>query len=108
MLDPSIQAARPMSTPALTSAQRRRLRALAHHLEPIVQVGYAGVTEGVLEALARALLDHELVKVRLHEPEDKQGMAQALATGCDATLCGLVGHTAILYRPHPEKPRIVV
>ena len=23
-----------------------------------------------------------------------------------AALCGLVGHTVILYRPHPEAPRI--
>lgn len=92
----------------LSSAQRRSLRALAHHLEPIVQVGKEGVTEGVTRAVSEALRAHELIKVRLHEPEDKKAMAEALATGSRATLCGLVGHTAILYRRHPKTPKIEI
>ena len=56
-------------------------------------------------ALAAYLAAHELIKVRLHEPEDKQGMADALAGGTASTLCGLVGHTAILYKKHPTQPR---
>lgn len=92
----------------LTAAQRRSLRALAHHLEPVVHVGHSGITEGVVAATAEALLAHELIKVRLHEPEDKQAMAEALASGAQAALCGLVGHTAILYRPHPKRPKVLV
>jgi RNA-binding protein len=92
---------------ALSSAQRRSLRALAHHLEPVVQVGHQGVTDGVLAAVRDALLAHELIKVRLHEPEDKTAMCEALAAGTRSTLCGLVGHTAILYRRHPERPKLV-
>jgi RNA-binding protein len=92
----------------LTATQRRSLRALAHHLEPVVQVGHSGITEGVVAATAEALLAHELIKVRLHEPEDKHAMAEALASGAQATLCGLVGHTAILYRPHPKRPKVLI
>ena len=92
----------------LTGLQRRFLRALVQPQRPLVQVGGAGLTPGVLGAVSAALLEHELVKVRLHEPEDKKGAAAALAEACDAHLCGLVGHTVILYRPHPEKPRIVL
>jgi RNA-binding protein YhbY len=29
-----------------------------------------------------------------------------IADKSGAALCGLVGHTVILYRPHPEDPRI--
>ena len=86
--------------------QRKYLRGLAHHLDPVVRVGKGGVSPGVLEAVERALLDHELIKVRMREPEDKKGMAAALAEGTGAELVGLIGHTAILYRPHPEEPRI--
>ena len=50
---------------ALTGKQRRALRALGHHLEPVVQVGHAGITDGVVAALEQALWDHELVKVKL-------------------------------------------
>jgi RNA-binding protein len=93
--------------PVLTGRQRKTLRGLAHGLEPIVQVGHAGVTDGVLRAVDEALLTHELIKVRLHEPEDKHETADALADGAHAALCGLVGHIVILYRPHPERPKIV-
>src|SRR5262245_5836076 len=91
---------------ALDAAARKQLRSLAHHLEPVVRVGHAGVTDAVVAAVGRALLDHELIKVRLYEPEDKAGMATELASRSDSALCGIVGHTVILYRPHPEKPRI--
>ena len=90
----------------LRGFQRKHMRGLAHGLKPLVHVGGAGVSQGVLRALDQALFDHELIKVRLKEPEDKRAMAAALAEGSGAALCGLVGHTAILYRPHPEKPRI--
>jgi RNA-binding protein len=72
----------------------------------VVHVGSAGIGPPILDALEAALTDHELVKVRLHEPEDKKGLARALADQSGAALCGLVGHTAILYRAHPESPRI--
>jgi len=55
-----------------------------------------------------ALADHELVKIRLHQPDDKKGAARRLAEATGAELCGLVGHTVILYRPRPEDPRIVL
>ncbi len=92
----------------LTSKQRKQLRGLAHDLHPLVHVGQQGLSEGVVAAIERALLDHELIKVRLHEPEDKHGHAEELAARCHATLCGLIGHTLILYKQHPEKPTIKI
>lgn len=96
------------SSPVLTSKQRKFLRGRAHALRPVVLVGQAGVTDSIVRSLHDALTAHELVKVRLHEPEDKHADAEALALRTDAALCGLVGHTVILYRPHPEKPVIVL
>jgi len=91
---------------SLQGFQRRHLRKLAHGLRPVVHVGAAGISPSLLDALDRALDDHELVKVRLHEPEDKKATARTLAERSGAELCGLVGHTVILYRRHPEEPRI--
>ncbi len=96
------------ATPQLTGRQRKHLRGLAHGFEPLVHVGGAGVTEAVLRAVDGALLAHELVKVRLHEPADKHADAEALADGTGAALCGLIGHVVILYRPDPDKPKITV
>ena len=92
----------------LRGFQRRYLRKLAHPLRPVVHVGAAGVARPVLAALDRALTDHELVKIRLHEPQDKNALADTLAEQSDSELCGLVGHTVILYRRHPEQPQIEV
>lgn len=95
-----------MATIELAGFQRKYLRGLAHPLKPLVQVGEAGLTEAVLGALEAALRDHELVKVRLREPEDKRASAGELVERSGAALCAVVGHTVILYRPHPETPRI--
>ena len=91
---------------ALEGFQRRFLRGLANPRKPLVQVGESGISTGVLGALDRALLDHELVKVRLRKPDDKKAVARELADHSGAELCGLVGHTVILYRRNPEHPRI--
>ncbi len=96
------------AAPHLTGRQRKHLRGLAHGYEPLVHVGAAGVTDAIVHAVDAALLAHELVKVRLHQPADKHGDADALATATGAALCGLVGHVVILYRPHPERPKIAL
>jgi len=94
--------------PSLQGFQRRFLRGLANPRKPLVQVGEGGLSEGVLGAVDRALLDHELVKVRLRQPEDKKAVARELADRCGAELCGLVGHTVILYRENPEQRQVQV
>jgi RNA-binding protein len=92
----------------LRGFQRRHLRKLAHSLRPIVHVGGAGIAPPVITALRDALADHELVKVRLHEPTDKKRLAQELAAETGSDLCGLVGHTVILYKRNPDEPKIDV
>jgi RNA-binding protein len=98
--------AAPTAAPVLAGFQRKYLRALAHPLKPVVQVGDAGVTAEVVHAVQTALRDHELIKVRMRQPKDKTGFCRAMADGSGSALCGLVGHTAILYKPHPKKPQI--
>ena len=95
-----------MSAPELAGYQRRFLRGQAHPLRPLVHVGEGGLSESLLGALDEALRDHELVKVRLREPADKRTAAQELAAASRSALCGVVGHTVILYRPHPDQRRI--
>lgn len=104
--EPAYPAAMP-SVP-LTGRQKRYLRSLAQRLAPVAWVGEAGLTEGVAHAVAEALARDELVKVRMHDPPDKHALAETLAAATGAALAGLVGHTAILYRRHPEAPRIAL
>lgn len=98
--------AKPAPPPELLGFQKKFLRGLMHGQHALVQVGHQGITNAVIDAIDDALLDHELIKVRMHEPEDKKAMAVELAQRASAALCGLIGHQAILYRRHPKKPKI--
>lgn len=87
---------------SLTSSERRRLRAEAHHLDPVVHVGRDGVSDGVLGEVNRSLEHHELIKVRLAGDRDERSEeARRLAAGVGADLVGTIGSIAILYRPRP-------
>lgn len=95
--------------PSLSSSQRKALRGLAHDLKPLVHIGRAGLTDGVLESLDQALADHELVKVRFLDQRDRKAeLCEEIARRLGAALAGVVGHVAILYReaPHEEDRRI--
>ncbi len=90
-------------SPGLTGQQRRRLRALAHGLRPLVQVGKAGLTEGLARSAEAALLAHELIKVQFVAfKEAKSELGRELASRLGAEVVGEVGHQVILYRPHPD------
>lgn len=93
---------------SLDGRQRRKLRALGHHLSVVVQVGHDGVTAGVLAALEQALWDHELVKVKLasEDRDTRQEQAEALASGAGAELAQVLGRTVLLYKRNPDEPRI--
>ena len=75
-------------------------------MKPVVQVGGDEISDAIVAAVEDALGHHELVKVRLYSPEDKKATAAILAERSGAALCGVVGHTVILYKPHPEAPTI--
>ncbi len=93
----------------ITQSQRRHLRKLAHHLKPVVIIGNAGLSEGVLGEIDTALAHHELIKVRVNaaDRDERQAMIEriAQATGADWVLS--IGHVAAFYRA-AEKPKIVL
>ncbi len=93
---------------SLTGKQRRKLRALAHELKPIVQVGKSGIDDGLVAALDRALADHELVKVKVGEAAglDRHDAADELAQKTKSEVAQVLGNIVLLYRPDPEDPKI--
>lgn len=94
----------------LNGRQKRHLRALAHHLHPLVAVGKEGVSPAVVAAADQALTDHELVKVRLPQTdrEERGAMASALERETGAALAGVTGRIALYYRRHPSEPKITL
>jgi RNA-binding protein len=91
----------------LTPAERRALRAKAHHLDPVVLVGHHGLTPAVLHEIDLALLKHELVKVRI--AMDDRAMREAAFVQLAADLgCAPVQHLGkvlVLWRPNPDQKK---
>lgn len=92
----------------LTDKQRRHLRGLGHALKPVIQVGQAGVSDAVVAETRAALKAHELIKVRIAglERDERDEAFADLAGRTDSAIVGRIGHTALLYRRNPQKPRI--
>lgn len=90
---------------ALTPKQRQFLRGLAHPLAPVVRVGKGGVSDSVVAETKKSLEAHELIKVRI-DGEDRDALAETLATATESQIAGVVGKTAILYRARAGKPTI--
>lgn len=84
----------------LSAAERRKLRAQAHHLDAVVQTGAKGLTDAVVAEIDQALEHHELMKVKLAGAvrEDRQDMSLQLAQKLKAEIVGSIGSVVILYR----------
>lgn len=88
----------------LTSKQRKILEKAAHDLQPVVIVGGAGVTEGVISMVANSLKAHELLKIKFNEYKDeKVELTQDICSQCNATLVRIIGNVAILYKEAEKK-----
>lgn len=88
----------------LNSKQRKILEKAAHNLQPIVIVGGAGVTDGVLKMTKKSLEVHELLKIKFNEYKDEKiELTRQLCDFCDAILVRIIGNTAILYKPAEKK-----
>ena len=72
----------------------------------MLKVGRSGLSAAFIQVVADTLNQHELVKIRMHAPADKRGLAAELAHAGRATLIHLIGHTVILYRRNPDDPKI--
>ncbi len=98
---------RPME---LSEKQKKHLRRLAHPLSPIVMMGNAGLTDGVVNELDRALTDHELVKVsaRVGERDARNAALATLAARTSAHLVQRIGNVGVFYRRRKELAKILL
>ena len=93
-----------MSIP-LSSRERTQLKARAHHLKPIVQMGHAGLTDAFIVEVDRALAHHELIKVRISgdDREARDAAAHEVCTRTGAASVQRLGNLVVLWRPKPEE-----
>lgn len=88
----------------LSQADRRELRARAHHLDPVVSISSNGLSASVLKEIDRALKAHELIKIRVYG-DDREDRAAYLGEICAQLGCAPVqsiGKLLIVYRRNEE------
>ena len=89
----------------LTPAERSKLRAEAHALDPVVIVGEAGLTPPVMKEIDASLNAHGLIKVRVFG-DDREARIAVYETICaelGAAPVQHIGKLLVLYRPKKEK-----
>ncbi|MBW8348185.1 ribosome assembly RNA-binding protein YhbY [Bacillus sp. IITD106] len=94
----------------LTGKQKRYLRSLAHHIDPIFQVGKGGVNENMIKQIDEALEKRELLKVSILQncDEDKETVANEIVKGTKAELVQIIGNIIVLYKESREHKDITL
>jgi RNA-binding protein len=84
---------------------KKRLRARAHALKPVVITGQAGVSAAVLTEIDKALENHRLIKLRLNAAgrAERQQMAALVCSRLGAELVQSIGHIVTLFRDNTAK-----
>jgi RNA-binding protein len=79
-------------------------------MNPVVMLGNAGLTAGVVNELERALTDHELVKVsaRVGDRDARDAALDDLATQTASEIVQRIGNVGVFYRRSKDLPKIVL
>ena len=95
----------------LTPAERRALRARAHHLHPVIMIGEAGLTPAVLKEIDNALKSHELIKIRVpgKDRSAREALIVEICAALDASPVQHIGKILVIFRlrPEPVEPKPV-
>ncbi|GGI54457.1 YhbY family RNA-binding protein [Oxalicibacterium solurbis] len=88
----------------ITPAERSALRADAHALNPVVIIGEAGLTPGVLKEIDASLDSHGLIKIRVFG-DDREARIAIYDTICSELGTAPIQHIGkllVVYRPKKE------
>ena len=92
----------------MTGKQKRYLRALAHPLKPVVNLGKQGLSQETRREIEVQLLDHELIKLKVLDncPLTKKECVEELSRAKSLEVVQVIGKTLVLYCPHSDEPKI--
>ena len=86
----------------------KKLRAQARTMDPVIRIGKAGITKGMLGEIARQLRKQKLLKIKLlssfAEQQDKKKAAEEIAFRLRAVLVQQIGHVIVLAKKEKEEP----
>ena len=85
---------------ALTGAQVKQLRSMAHHLNPAIIIGKSDVNEGTVEQTVAYLEKHELVKCSVLDGSSLSAReaADILCAALDCDCVQVIGRKFVLFK----------
>ena len=88
----------------MNTADKKRLKAQAHTLKPVIMIGNAGLTDAVLAEIEIALDSHELIKIRIRAERDiRAQISDQICINTHAELIQRIGQISVVYRHNPNK-----
>lgn len=92
----------------LTGKQKRYLRSLAHHLDPVFQVGKNGTNDHLIRHIEEAIEKRELMKVTVLNTclEDRNEIGAELAKESGSELVQVIGKVIVLYKESKDNKQI--
>ncbi|MBF8970213.1 MULTISPECIES: ribosome assembly RNA-binding protein YhbY [unclassified Streptococcus] len=90
---------------SLTSKQRAFLKAEAHHMKPIIQIGKNGLNDEIKTSIRNALDARELIKITLLQNTDENihDVAETLEEEIGLDTVQKIGRILILFKPSAKK-----
>lgn len=94
----------------LNSRQRAYLRGLSNKIDPIFQIGKAGVSPEIIEAVNDALEARELIKCTVLNNcmDDINYIASAISDRTKSDIVQVIGKKIVLYRESKENKVIIL
>ena len=92
----------------LTGKQKRYLRSLAHNIDPIFQIGKAGINDNMISQIDETLENRELIKIHILQNnfDDKKDLAALVAEQTQSELVQIIGSMIVLYKESEENKEI--
>ncbi|MDC0598937.1 YhbY family RNA-binding protein [Gammaproteobacteria bacterium] len=90
----------------------KQYRTIGHRLSPVVIVAN-GLSDNINKEIARALKEHELIKVRVHanDRDEKKQLVEKICKDSGAELVQLIGHIALIHKasqkPNPKLSNLI-
>ena len=84
----------------LKSKQVAKLKSLAHHLNPVFQIGKDGLSDNLFKGLNDALEAHELIKISVLKncSTPINEAAFDIASNTNSEIVQIIGRNIVLYR----------
>lgn len=92
----------------LTGKQKRYLRSLAHNIDPIFQIGKAGINDNMISQIDETLENRELIKIHILQNnfDDKNDLAKTLSQATNSEVVQVIGSMIVIYRESQENKEI--